>query len=199
MSSLQSIASRLTGAGYTSRVAQWRQGSLIRSIQRATITVANGALTNTATLSPAVVPGNSRLVHLGNTSVNGGGGGSGAGPTELRLTFTDGTTITATRTDTTDDAVVSFEVIEYWPGVLRSVQRGTIALAGAASNTGALSPALQSTSKATLDYLGCSGSVAFSADNFLARMVLTNTTTVTYTRIGTNGTLTGGFQVVEWW
>lgn len=169
--------------------------SIIRSIQRGTITLADTVASNTATIT-AVNMANSRLVCLGNTSENTGGGGSGGGPTYARLEFTNSTTITATRTDTSGALVIGFEVIQYWPGVVRQVQRGTIAVSGT-SNTATLSPALSSTSKAILDMLGLDGNVAHQADIFRARMEITNTTTVTMSRFTSNNTLTGGFQVTE--
>jgi hypothetical protein len=41
--------------------------------------------------------------------------------------------------------------------------------------------------------------VAFDAQNFEGRLTLTNATTVTLNRIGTNLTLTAGYQVVEFY
>lgn len=180
-------------------VSQWLGGAagVIKSIQRNTITLADSVTSNTATIS-AVSMANSRLVYLGHSSVNTGGGGSGSGPTLARVEFTNATTITATRTTGTDAVIVSFEVIEYFPGIIRTVQRDTVTATGAASGTDTLSPTLGSIERATLDVLGFSGAVAFSADNFEGRVVLTNTTTVTLTRAGTNGNLTAGYQVVEW-
>lgn len=189
---------RMLGSVFFSRVGQLTQRSLIKSIQRGTITIAGGSLTNTATIT-AVVPGNTRLRYLGNNSTNTGGGGSGAAPCLVRIDLTNATTITATRLDTTDPAIVSYEVIEYWPGVLRSVQRGTVVATAAASGTATLATTLQSTAKATLDVLGWNANTAFSADNFLGYVDLTNTTTVTITRIGTNNNLTAGYQVCEWY
>lgn len=187
-----------TGSVFGSRVGQWTQRGIIKSIQRGTITVAGGDLTNTATIT-AVDPGNTRLVCLGNSSVDAGGGGTGTGPILVSIALTNATTITATRTDTTSDDIVSYEVIEYWPGVIRTVQRGTVTATAAVSGTATLATTLQSTSRATLDVLGYQGGVTFSAVNFLANMVLTNTTTVTLTRTGTNNNLTAGYQVTEWY
>lgn len=190
--------STLTGAALSSRVAQWTQPGIIKSIQRGTITIANASLTNTATITSVDV-NNTRLVCLGNSSVDAGGGGSGAGPVLVRIDLTNATTITASRTASTDAAVVSYEVVEYWPGVIRTIQRGTITAAGVAIGQTALATTLQTVTKATMESLGLEGSTAFAADSFRARMVLTNTTTVTMTRIGTSNTLVGGYQVTEWY
>lgn len=192
------LPTRLTGAGYTARVAQWTQRSLIKSIQRGTIAITAGNATNTASIT-AVALNNSRLVYLGHSTTDNGAGGSGSGPTMARVIFTNATTITAQRSATDNALTVSFEVIEYWPGVLRTAQRATVTATGAASGTATLATTLQTITKASIDFLGWEGSVAFTPDNFFGRVDLTNTTTVTLNRAGTNGNLTAGYQVVEWY
>ena len=171
--------------------------SLIKSIQRGTITLADTVTSNTATITSVSVA-NTRLVWCGNNSVNAGGGGSGSGPTIARIDLTNATTVTATRSTGTDTLIVSYEVIEYWPGILKTVQKGTVTATAAASGTATLATTLGSVNKATLDVLGYLGAVAFSADNFMGHVVLTNTTTVTLTRVSTNNNLTAGYQVCEW-
>lgn len=187
-----------TGSALSARVGQWTQPGIIKSIQRGTITIANAALTNTATIT-SVVPGNTRLVYLGNNTANSGGGGTGASPTQVRIDLTNATTITATRLDTTDAVIVGYEVMEYWPGVLRSVQRATVTATGAVSGTATLATTLQTITKATIDVLGWNNNTAFDATNFNAYVALTNTTTVTLTRIGTSNNMTAGYQVCEWY
>lgn len=187
---------RVTGSALTSRVAQWTQRSLVKSIQRGTVAVNAPASSNTATIT-AVVPGNTRLVWLGCSST-----GTTANPTEMQasITLTNATTVTATRTaGTTLNVLVSFEVIEYWPGVLRTVQRGTVTAAAAVSGTATLATTLQSTARATLDVLGYQYNFTWSAEDAFGELRLTNTTTVTLTRIAANGNLTAGYQVCEWY
>lgn len=189
----------LTGALLSSRVGQWTQRGIIRSIQRGTITVANAALTNTATIT-TVDPDNTRLVYLGNDCVDTGGGGTGFSPCALRIDLTNATTITATRIDSVDAAIVSYEVIEYWPGVIRKVQRGTVSTAnGTNTGTATLATTVQNTTKTTLDVLGWNNNVAATITNLLGRVQLTNTTTVTINRIGTSNILTAGYQVCEFY
>jgi hypothetical protein len=189
------IRTRLTGAGYTARVAQWGQRSLIKSIQRGTIAVPDASADETIT---AVVVGNSRLMYLGDRSDSAGT--FFADDFCVKLILANATTITATRGTTAGDAAVSYEIVEYWPGVIRSVQRSTIAITtGNTSNTAAIT-AVNSLAKTTCDCLGYQSS---STDTTLGRatLVLTNATTVTAnlnTAAG-NGTLTVGFQVIEWW
>ena len=187
---------RLLGAGSQARVGQWFQRSLIKSIQRGTISIANGATSNTATVT-AVVLANSRLVNLGNDA----GSDTTADTVCVRIALTNSTTITAT-VNTVSAAVarvVSYELIEYWPGVMKSVQRGTLTTAAAASGTAAITSV--TTTKATLDFLGMTTTYAVT-DGVLTqvqfRIELTNATTITGN--GTTAiTRTAGYQVIEWY
>ena len=171
------------------------QRSLIRSIQRATITIAGGSTSNTATITSVDVT-NSVLRYLG-TEI------AGADTTPdivaCRVAFTNATTITATvNTVGAGNRIVSFEVIEYWPGVLRSVQRGTVTTTG--SSTGTATITSVTTTKATLDFLGFTTTYAGGTlvGHALADVVLTNATTVTANGLGAIDR-TVGFQVTEWY
>lgn len=188
---------RVTGAGETARVSQWGQRSLVKSIQRGTVAIAAPATSNTATIT-AVVTGNTRLVFLGCSST---GTTTTATDMQASITLTNSTTITATRTaGTTLNVTVRFEVIEYWPGVVRTVQRGTVTATAATSGTATLATTLQSTARATLDLLGFQFNFSdFEAEDGFCEVALTNTTTVTLTRIATNGNLTAGYQVCEFY
>lgn len=175
-------------------VSAWlRGGGGVKSVQRGTITLANGVTSNTATIT-AVVLANTRLVYLGNTSENAGG--SGAAPTVARLAMTNETTVTASRITGTDAAIVSFEVVEYFPFVIRSVQRGTVTMTATTTENATI--AAVNVAKATIDVLGWEANTAHSADAYRGRTRLANATTVTVDRILNNGNLTTGYQVVEW-
>lgn len=182
------IRSRLRG---TTPVSQWLgAGSQLRvkSIQRGTITI-TGATSNTATIS-TVDPANSRLRHLGQTydtsSVR-------ADRARVRLALTNATTITATvNTSPGAEAVtVSYEILELYPGAIKSVQRGTIS--GAATAT----IAEVNTAKSELDFLGYTTAAIDGDMVYTVKQVLTNGTTVTQTE-GVAQTNVGGYQVVEW-
>lgn len=187
---------RLTFSGATARVAQWLQPSVIRSIQRGTITVTGAQASNTATIT-AVNTNNSRLRLLWMTS-NGTGGT--AFTHAARLTLTNTTTVTANRNSASGvDVVVGFEVTEYWPRVLRSVQRGSITIAIAATSNTATITAVN-TGKTELNWLGQQTDEANDADGY-AKLILTNATTVTANRTGGGGvagTVTASYEVVEW-
>lgn len=166
-------------------------GSVVSSVQRSTITIAAGALTGTATIT-AVVLANSRLRFLGGTSsVNS----KSADHTinDVRISFTNATTITATRSaqNGADTATIAFEVTEYVPGVIKNVQRGTIA--GLNSQTDVIAAVV--VAKSELDFLGTLCSSNVDSGPYLQ---LTSTTVVTATASGgTNWVV--GYQVVEFY
>lgn len=164
--------------------------SLIKSIQRGTIAVTTPSLSNTATIT-AVNMDRSRLRYL---SLKTTGGGANA-PT--RLTLTNATTITANRSaEGGQDSTVSFEVTEYQPGVLKSVQRGTITL-GPAANSNTATITAVNMAKTELNWLGLETDDATGSDQF-SEVVLTNATTITATRITSTGTTIISYEVVEW-
>jgi hypothetical protein len=185
----------LIGTVFASRVGQWTQGSGIKSIQRGTISIAAGATSNTATIT-SVVTGNTRIKYLGYTA-------NGTADTPdiacILLALTNATTLTATVGAVgTDTRIVAYEVIEYWPGVIRSVQRGTVTTVGAASNTATITAVV--VLKSETEFLGFSSPYNATTSLNLAscRVVLTNETTVTATGLGAiNRTI--GFQVTEWY
>jgi len=184
----------LTGSALSSRTAQAGFRSLIKSIQRGSIVIGNTASSNTATIT-AVSTANADLSLVSSSSdatvdkwdcVFG------------HLALTNATTITATRTGTTgDNQTYVYEVIEYWPGVIKQVQRGTIALTGVGSNTATITTV--NTSKARLNCLGFLCTELSVPNRIMTRIELTNATTITATRaVGTNN-VTIGYQVVEFY
>lgn len=174
-------------------VVRWGAASLVKSIQRGTISL-NGVLSNTATIT-SVDLANSVLLFLGASSNNAGDNIPDYAP---RLALTNATTITATKFSLGGggNTVVSYEVLEYWPGVIKSVQRGSIVLTNVATNTATITTV--NTAKAHLGFLGAEiPSVSTQAE--WPRLDLTNSTTVTATRVSAGApSTTVGFQVVEW-
>lgn len=178
-------------------VSTWLRGggAGVQSVQRGTITIGAAATSNTATIT--TVDTTRSVVHLLGFSATGSSG------TEwrdyaCRIALTNATTVTATRATATEvDSVlvVSYEVVQFNPGMIRSIQRGTIANSGTTATISAVNMA-----RTTLMMLGYSydGGSSFAA--WLAgqpRVVLTNATTVTATSGGTAFTV--GYQVVEWY
>ncbi len=82
--------------------------SKVKSIQRGTTTVSGSNTTATSTVT-AVVTGKAELRMLGASTSSG----STDAP-EVRVTLTNSTTITATRTHTTSGVTVSWELVEWW-------------------------------------------------------------------------------------
>lgn len=168
--------------------------SLIKSIQRGTITV-TGSASGTATIT-AVNMNSSRLRLLWNTTT------SGANITgAFMIELTNATTVTATcRTDNGQTSVVGFEVTEYMPGVIRSVQRSTITIAALATSNTATITAVN-TAKSELEWLGQHSDEATQNADGYSRLELTNATTVTASRQGGGGaagTTVTSFEVVQW-
>lgn len=177
-------------------VSTWLRGggTGIARIQRDTITITNGTTSNTATLPVAVDTTRSRVVLLGVTAA----GDATVDPVACRVALTNGTTVTATVNSVSGSGnrVVAFEVVEYHPGVIRGIRRGTITTTGADSGTDTISTV--TTDRSTVDYLGfTTDSVQTGPGAALVRVVLTNATTVTATGVGAvNRTI--GYQVVDW-
>lgn len=185
--------SRLRGS---QPVSTWLRGGGIgiTRIQRGTISIAAGATSNTATLTSAVDITRTRLVYLGMV----GGADATVAPVACRVALTDSVTVTATVNTTSAGAarVVGFEVIEYAPGVIRAIRRGTIATTASATGTDTITAV--NVDKSTLDNLGfTTDGASTSPASAQVRVDLTNATTVTVTGIGSVDR-TVGYQVVEW-
>jgi hypothetical protein len=176
----------LTGNILTSSLRTWWSRPLvIKSVQRGTITI-TGATSNTATIT-AVDVANARLRFLNSTqSANDTDAQSRA-----RIALTNSTTVTATVNTSpgADSVVVSFEVTEYYVGVLKRVQRGTV-IGGTTATITAVVPG-----KTELDYLGATSTNIGPGTSTYVRIDLTNSTTVTATAVA--GAETAGYQVVE--
>lgn len=176
-------------SGMGGTVSLWGASSLIQSIQRGTIAL-NTAVSNTQTAAiTAVDMSRTRLVCLG-WNINTGTSNNQAA---VRVAFTNSTTITASVNGGSGGGVintVSYEIVEYYPGVIKSLQRGTALGNGTAAITEV------NTAKTMMDWLCGSGSDANTNITSITRVVLTNSTTVTATGVGSNQD-TAGFQVVE--
>ncbi len=184
----------LTGAGLSATLGQWTLPGMVAVVQRGTIAI-TGATSNTATIT-SVDPSNSQLRLLGvSLSV------TTLTPDKFhaRLAFTNATTITASviTSPAGETVSIAFEVLTYVPGVIKSVQRTTIAiLAGTTSNTATINPV--NTLRSVVDNLGNTSS-SNTADT-VCRVALTNATTVTGTCVdpADGSTQTLGVQVIEW-
>lgn len=159
-------------------------GSLVASAQRGTIALA-GAVSNTATI--ATVRTDCAFVAWGGTSSSN----AAVDTSWARVTLTNATTVTA-NLGAAGTVNVTFHVLELRPGVVRSVQSGTI------NNTNTASISEVNPATSWLIYRGQTVNVA-TDERSSQRSTLTNGTTVTGTIVGAGGgeTTIGGFTVVE--
>jgi hypothetical protein len=180
-------------------VHQWlingrRVRSPIRSLQYGTVSIANTAASGTATIN-TVDTNNALLIWLGCNNAVGSYTPS-SGP--VRLAFTNATTITGTRGGTSTAASSTFVVLEYWPGVIKSITRGTIAVSGT-SNTAAVAVVKSQSIPFPLGWESNSGAASGELDNLFAELTLTTDVLLTAT-LGANvsaSTITVGYQLVE--
>lgn len=184
---------RLLGAGYQARVAQWFQRSLIKSVQQDIVLIGAASTSGTQTIS-AVVLANSVLNYLSWAS---DAPAVTVKEDNFLLELTNSTTITASHDTAGQNIAGEFQVVEYWPGVLKSVQRGTITITnGNNANTAAITAV--NTAKSSITFLGQKSSGTAVVD-YRARLGLSSSTIVTATRVGTTDDITVGYQVVEWY
>jgi hypothetical protein len=191
---------RLLGGGLSSRVSQFATRSFIKSIQRGTIAIAGGSVTNTATIT-SVNLACAYVVWLGVTTTD-----TTAEPDRdwTNVVLTNATTVTATRQSSVfGTSTVSFEVIEFVPGVLKSLQTGTITIATSAATGTATLPIAVTTTKAQVimgGWLSTQTDQTGQNASTLPTLDLTNTTTVTATRATASAsfTVTVGYTVIEW-
>lgn len=158
--------------------------SFIASSQRGTINLA-AATSNTATIN--TVRTDCAVVAWGGTSTAASSVDAGW----ARVTLTNATTVTV-NVNTAANANVTYHVLEFRPGVVRSIQSGTIGNSTTASIT-EVDPA-----KSWLIFRGWTVNVT-TDERSQQRFILTNGTTVTATTVGAGGgeTTTGAYTVVE--
>jgi len=180
--------------GSSGVVGLWGRSSLIKSVQRGT-----GSYASTVTIA-SVVPENSLLFYSGNLfSANN----DNKQYWFQRVSLTNATTLTFTLTGGAGTTTAGWQVIEFPPGVLKSVQRGTITLAaGAGSGTATITGV--DTAKSVVNILGSSNNDTVTGgyaggQETTSYAVLTNATTVTATRNAAAGAIAMvvSYEVVE--
>lgn len=185
----------LTGSALSARVSQWTQRGVLKSLQAGAIDM-NNVLTNTATLSPTVDPNNALLIKVGQSTVTS----TIDGEASSRVAFTSGTTITAVVNVALPSASPThFYVIEFVPGIVKSIQRNVIVLNGVAANTSAVNPV--DVTKSALFSLGYNYATGANDDwTFHPTLVLTSATVVTAScGQATSFAVTPGFQLAEFY
>src|SRR3990167_2803439 len=146
---------------------------------------------NTGTI-PSGNVGNSVIIYGGHTTNDAG---TTRPVTTARVTLTNSTTVTATNGLNSGTQIVRFTVIEFEPGVLKSVQRGTITVG--VSSTATATIAAVDPQKAAGWFLGFTIAAFTTNDLVYSRLDLTDGTTVTATVALAGGSTVVGYQVVE--
>lgn len=172
-------------------VSLWGASSTIKSIQRGVISITAAASNNTASIT-AVDLDNCRLTRIGSSSNNGAQNDPAS---SVLVILTNSTTITGVRSGTgSADTSVAWQIVEYLPGIIKSVQRTTVTYSSATS--AAVTITSVDTNKSLIDDLGCR--VGNTLDSLYNWWVFTNATTVTANRFGAGGDSTvASLQVVE--
>jgi hypothetical protein len=175
-------------------VGLWGASSLVKSVQRGVFTIAFGSTSASATIA-AVDLANAILIYTGSTYNSDTS--TDEQLFECRLTLTDATTVTGNRQNTGNGSDVGYEVIEFLPGVIKSVQRGTISLTGAQqSNTATITSV--NTARTMMGFLNSQDQdVNGYGARFKSTTVLTNGTTVTTARTTAVYTHASSYEVVE--
>jgi len=180
--------------GMGGMVGLWGASSLIKSIQRGSISIGPGVDNSTTTIS-SVDMANTTLAWLG--SIYNGGADVSQQNYLGRITLTNATTITAQRQALSNTITIGYEVVEYLPGAMKSIQRGTATMtntftSGTATVTGV------NTAKSFFVFGGVQAqpNTGYGIDT-TARVTLTNGTTVTFDRAGTANFLTTSFHLIE--
>lgn len=167
-------------------------GAGLKSVQQRTITL--GAATTATDTITAVDPANTELVLLGVSSPSSA---TDLSQSSVSIDLTNATTVTAFHFSTSGfNFTVSYEVREYYPGFLRSVQRGTLTMT-ATPKTAALATTLTDITRCRTANLGFTTSTTTYDGQIIPRLALTNATTLTATSGLANAAMVQRYQIVE--
>lgn len=177
--------------GMSGTVALWGASSPISSIQRGIVTIANAASATTTITAVDLTRSVIRFIGCNNGGIN-------QYDMIARLELTNSTTVTGYRFDTSaNGTVVGFEVIEYLPGVIRSIQRGSASFVSATPKSVTLTAV--DMGKTTVDFLNWryndSGAPSTTA---FPKLILTSSTNLDG-EVQSPVTQEFGYQVVEWY
>lgn len=167
---------------------------IVKSVTPIAITIAAGSTSNTQTVS--VVAANSFIDWAG---INAQGGNVVATTTWGSLVLTNSTTVTATRavSDASNSLTLYGTLIEFAPGVIKSMQIGSATMTAATSNTATITSVTTGNSAVVYNGTTFSSIANDFSHNVFCKNVLTDSTTVTVSRQGNTGTVTVYFTVVE--
>ena len=158
-----------------------------RTITKGTVNFASGDLTATVTLGAAITLNRSVLFHSARAA------STQIGRMMIRGDITDTTTLTFTRETSGATATVEYALVEVAAGW--TVQRGTTALAGVTSNTATISSVTTSRTWTLISLSTASAATDMDRQN-LVRGVLTNATTLTFTKANATTTVNVSWQAI---
>ena len=172
-------------------VGLWGASSLVESVQSGAISIGSAANTSTATIT-TVDTTRSFVLHNGNTSNNGAASPQAS---QMSVVLTNGTTVTAQRDSVgIADNSTRYTVIAFRPGIVKSIQTGTVELASVSTAVATITAV--NTAKSAIFWNGTR--VAAALDNLLTLVRITSSTQVTVDRYSAAATQSyGSFTVVE--
>jgi hypothetical protein len=174
---------------------------VIKSIQTGTMDL-NNLTSQTATIT-AVDINNSMLIFNGVVATTDGANNDDRAFC-YNITLTNATTVTgAINLASALSRIISFTVLEFYPGIIKSIQRGTITT-GAGSNIQTSTITTVNVNKSICSFLGVTTSYSNNTGSMFANrhhcsMVLTNSTTVTLTTGGNDSQRTGSYEIIEYY
>jgi hypothetical protein len=160
-------------------------------VQQVSITIGNGATSNTATIT--AVGAGAFIIWQGQTTTDS----TTAASAFARIELTNSTTVTATRnTSSTDTVTINALVVDGdTTNLVKSVQSGTVSIASG-STSGTASISAVTNANTAIFYLGTSTAAAANLTRDMCNVSLSGTT-VTAARNASNGACVVGFCVVE--
>lgn len=162
------------------------------SVQRGSVTIADAATSNTASLS-AVATGRTWIVHSQRYTGTGQVGSS----TLAREALTNATTITFTRGASTSDLVIEWQAVEFATDADGTVQRGEVTVSSTTSLTDVTLGTAVTLARAFPWVAMSTGTAGPQPNNLLVQASLTSTTNLRVQRSGTSNTNVHSWQVVE--
>lgn len=171
-------------------VSLWGASSFVKSIQGGIITV-GGSGVGTAIIT-AVDTSNSILLNEGISTTDAA---QGAHRVVTEITLTNSTTVTANKRDLNTTVSQQWIVVEFMPGLLKSVQRGRL-IPGSGASAGIATVTAVNTAKAFPNNGGTSSDSGQNTDNF-ARVRLLSSTEVGANRDGTTNNWTTAWELWE--
>ena len=184
--------------GMGGMVPLWGASSMVQSVQSGSTNIAGNLATATATIT--AINTNNCVVFMAGNRTQGNASWNAGGYYPI-LTVTNATTLTMTRLDGGPyGIVVNWQIVEFAPGILKSIQRGTVAMVAVGSNTATITSV--DTAKSIVLGQGATwydNSSTQSLGATSVTMTLTNATTLTVNRDVSTVTWTQGYQILEFY